>query len=115
MGKPCQPHYDAAFFRARVRCGCCRKPISQTSGVNLVIIGNRRVRWECPTGENFATGEKHRAMGVVCDRCLQRHAELPAIEVLEFRERVGGFTEVLYHDISECEPIRPAQGASHDG
>lgn len=58
------------------KCCACGGIIGKHgSHINGVILG-RLVQWDYPTAGNIITGEKGRAVAIVCDECLDKRAHV---------------------------------------
>lgn len=93
-------------IRRRVRCGACGGKIGR---INVVTV-HRRATWPYPSSGNLypssgnlITGDDHRAVGFMCDSCVDEGLGTKKLrEVVEWRDG-----EVVYHPIDSLEQLPP--------
>lgn len=78
-------------------CACGRIIGDHGSHINGVILG-RLVQWEYPTAGNIITGEKGRAVAIVCDGCLDKRAHV------KYAVRFKG-SKVIYIPVDDLEKV----------
>lgn len=86
------------FFEEK--CCACKRIIGKNGKhVNGVIL-NRLAEWKYPTVGNIVTGEKGKALAIVCDKCLKNNTNIKYAVKFEIKKIVYVPVEKLK---KECE------------
>jgi len=78
-------------------CACDRIISNHSKHINGVML-DRRAQWEYPIAGNIITGEKGKAVAIVCDECLDK--QKPVKYAVRFEE-----SNVIYVPIEDLERI----------
>lgn len=80
------------------KCCACGKTLKENGEhVNGVIL-DKYADWTYPTAKNIITGEKGRALSIVCDQCIEKRA------VVKYAIKIEG-EKVEYMLINTLEDI----------
>ena len=86
------------LFR-KALCGCCRKHVARCKSVNLVEL-RKHAKWEHPTAGNVITGERGRAVAVLCDACFEQWPQPQILWAVEFADG-----ELRYHHVGDLDDV----------
>ena len=56
------------------KCCSCGKTLKENGECVNGVILERYADWKYPTAGNIITGEKGRALSIVCDQCIEKRA-----------------------------------------
>lgn len=80
-------------------CRCCACGVAPPNR-NVVML-EALAQWEYPTAGNVVTGQRGRALAVLCERCSDK--QTAPVEAIQFRPD----GQIIYHRISELEQGEP--------
>lgn len=88
------------ILRDRGACCCCNETMKNSKHINLVNT-QMPATWDFPRWGNFLTGEKNKAVAVVCDKCIEETLQLKF--VIELNEG-----KIIYHSFQQPQKNSPA-------
>lgn len=80
------------------KCCACGKIIGDHGGhINGVML-NRRAQWKYPVAGNIITGEKGKAVAIICDECFDK--QKPVKHAVRFER-----SKIIYIPIEDLEVV----------